>query len=311
MNNEENGIVLKSTGSWYKVRVASGMHISCKIKGKFRMKGLRTTNPIAVGDRVIVEIQENGTGVIKEIKPRNNYIIRKSVNLSKEAHIIASNIDQAVLLVTLKEPLTSAGFIDRFLVSAEAYRIPVILVFNKMDTYTEEEIVKVNCLAEIYQNAGYEILKFSAIKKEGVDLVRKLLKDKKTLLSGHSGVGKSTMVNTIDNNLNLKTNKISLYHGKGQHTTTFAEMFELSFGGYVIDTPGIKGFGLVDLKKEEIAHFFPEMRKLMNKCKFNNCSHINEPGCAVKEALKDNLISNTRYKSYLQIYNEDTAQNYR
>ena len=305
------GLVLRSTGSWYEVRQSKDKIIKARIKGKFRLKGIKTTNPIAVGDWVILELQNDDEALVTEILPRKNYIIRKSVNLSKQAHIIASNIDLAFLLVTVSSPVTSTGFIDRFLVTAEAYHIPVVLVFNKIDLYNEEELEKLNKLEKLYGNIGYKTLRISALNKKGVEEVKELMKGKSSMLSGHSGAGKSTLVNTIDSSLNLKTANVSDAHNKGKHTTTFAEMFELEFGGFIIDTPGIKGFGLVDIDKRELAHYFKEFRALMHECKFNNCQHINEPKCAVLDAAKKGEIALSRYENYLAMWHEDPQENYR
>ena len=295
------GLVTKSTGSWYTVRTEDGKYTEARMKGKLRLKGVKTTNPIAVGDKVMIEKQEDGHLAITEILPRENYIIRKSINLSKQTHIIAANLDQAFLVITLKEPFTPLGFIDRFILTAEAYHVKVILVFNKMDIYTESERQALESFIHIYENLGYQCLRFSS-KEGNAEVLRELLKDKTTLISGHSGVGKSTLINMVQPGLNLKTSEISEYHSKGTHTTTFYEMFELSFGGFIIDTPGIKGFGVVEIDKSEISHYFVEMRALLPQCRFNNCTHIEEPGCAVKEAVEDGRIAPHRYKNYLSIY---------
>lgn len=305
------GLVLRSTGSWYEVRLSKDKVIRARIKGKFRLKGIKTTNPIAVGDWVILELQNDDEALVTEILPRKNYIIRKSVNLSKQAHIIASNIDLAFLLVTVASPVTSTGFIDRFLVTAEAYHIPVVLVFNKIDIYNDKELNRLEFLDNLYSGIGYKTLRISALNKQGIDEVKELMKDKSSMLSGHSGAGKSTLVNAIDSTLHLKTASVSDSHNKGKHTTTFAEMFELDFGGFIIDTPGIKGFGLVDIDKRELAHYFKEFRALMHECKFNNCQHINEPKCAVLEAVKNGKIALSRYENYLSMWHEDPEENYR
>lgn len=307
----KKGVVIRSTGSWYSVRVSKDEIAEVRIKGKFRNAGIKTTNPIAVGDWVVFELHENGDGVINEILPRKNYIIRKSVNLSKQAHIIASNIDQAMLVVTLISPATSTGFIDRFLVTAEAYHIPTIILFNKVDVYSEKEIQQLNELKMIYEEIGYECYSISALDLNDAHLISDLMLDKVTLLSGHSGVGKSTLVNAIDNSLDLKTAAVSTSHNKGKHTTTFAEMFEIENGGFIIDTPGIKGFGLVDFDKEHLGHYFIEFRELMKKCKFNNCQHINEPKCEVINAYKNGDIASSRYENYLAMWNEDEIGGYR
>ncbi|MFP5470870.1 MAG: ribosome small subunit-dependent GTPase A [Bacteroidia bacterium] len=304
----QKGLVIKSTGSWYTVRLENGVYLDCRLKGKFRIKDVRTTNPVAVGDRVMVDEQ---SAVIEELEERKNYIIRKSVNLSRQAQIIAANLDQALLLVTLSNPTTSTGFIDRFLLTAEAYHIPVKIVFNKVDIYTEDEKKRLEILKKLYTKIGYECHAISALNSDDVAKVKTLLKDKVTLLSGHSGVGKSTLLNAIVPQANATVGKTSDFHQKGKHTTTFAEMFELDFGGYIIDTPGIKGFGIVDLDKAELSHYFIEMRELLKACKFNNCTHINEPNCAVLKALQEARLEESRYKSYLSIYFDDEDETYR
>ncbi len=298
------GLVYKSTGSWYSVKAENGTFYDCRIKGKFRMGEIKSTNPVAVGDHVDFDIEKKGdetVGVIKHIDERENYIIRKSVNLSKQTHIIAANIDIAFLLITLNNPPTFTTFIDRFLVTAEAYHIKAVLLFNKIDTYNEDELLEIKFLAALYRKIGYECIGISAITGKNIDKVRSLMRDKVTMFSGHSGVGKSTLVNALEPGLDLKTSKISDQHLQGQHTTTFAEMFDLSFGGQIIDTPGIKGFGVVEMNKEELGDYFPEFFKLKENCKFNNCLHIEEPHCAVKVALETEEIAWSRYKSYLQI----------
>ncbi|AOZ98677.1 ribosome small subunit-dependent GTPase A [Flavobacterium commune] len=302
------GIVYKSTGSWYTVKSDEGNFVECRIKGKFRMKGIKSTNPIAVGDRVDFELEESNaqiTGVINTIQDRKNYIVRKSVNLSKQTHIIASNIDIVFLLVTINNPPTTTSFIDRFLVTAEAYGIEAILVFNKIDTFDEAALDEQLFLQYTYENIGYQCLRVSAQERKGLDKLIDLMKDKVSMFSGHSGVGKSTLVNAIEPTLNLKTKQISESHSQGQHTTTFAEMFDLSFGAKIIDTPGIRGFGVVDMEKEEISGYFPEFFKLKDKCKFNNCLHKEEPKCAIKEALEKEEISWSRYNSYLKLLEGD------
>ena len=303
------GIVIKSTGSWYSVFSENKTVTECRIKGLFRTKGIRTTNPIAVGDRVDFEMKDDGKGVIHAIAERTNYIIRKSINLSKQSHILAANVDQALLIVTLAMPRTSAGFIDRFLLTAEAYHIPVSIVFNKMDLFTDEKAKhEIAEFISIYRNIGYTCYETSAIENNNTEVLRTLIKDKITLISGHSGVGKSTLINVLDQSLNLKTGELSEAHFKGKHTTTFAEMHLLSFGGFIIDTPGIKELGLVDMEKEEISGYFPEMRAIRNQCKFNNCLHLNEPKCAVIVAVEQGQIAASRYNSYLGIMNGEELE---
>ena len=297
-----NGVVVKSTGSWYLVRTEDGIVHKCRIRGKFRMEGIKSTNPVSVGDVVDFDLElQKDTGVITKIHERSNYIVRKSVNLSKRTHIIAANIDRAFLVITIDNPPTTTSFIDRFLVSAEAYHIPVTLLFNKIDSYNEESEEMKAELVEIYTNIGYECIEVSAKNGTRIDEVKALMQDKVTLFSGHSGVGKSTLVNTIEPELQLKTLEISEQHKQGQHTTTFAEMHPLSFGGYIIDTPGIKGFGMVDFEDDEIAGYFPEFFELKQKCKFHNCKHIDEPKCVIKSGLEDDTIAPSRYFSYVQI----------
>ncbi len=304
------GVVIKSTGSWYVVKTEKKT-INCRIKGKFRIKGIKSTNPVTVGDIVDIEIEETTeNGIIYNIHDRKNYIIRKSVNLSKQTHIIASNIDQVFLLITIDNPKTFTGFIDRFLASAKAYNIPVILLFNKVDTHTKETTLDKEKLKNIYQDIGYTCLDISAIENTNIDELKEIMKHKVSLFAGHSGVGKSTLANAIFPELKLATKQISTQHKQGKHTTTFAEMFELPFGGFIIDSPGIKGFGLVDFEKEEIGDYFIEFFKLKQGCKFNNCLHINEPKCAVKDALEKGIIAKSRYQSYLQIINGE-SEHYR
>ncbi|GGH31189.1 ribosome small subunit-dependent GTPase A [Sphingobacterium alkalisoli] len=304
------GLVTKSTGSWYQVSAEDGLKYDCRIKGKFRTKDIKTTNPIAVGDWVHFEVEpDQASGVINTLEPRKNYIIRKSINLSKQTQIIGANLDQAILVVTLASPPTSLGFIDRFLVTAEAYDIPAIVVFNKLDLFSDEGLEILQEYKAIYENIGYPCYEVSAIEGTNMAAIRDLLKDKVTLVSGHSGVGKSTLVNRIVPGAELRTGNISDWSDQGKHTTTFAEMIDLPFGGKLIDTPGIRELGIVDIERQELSHFFPEMRQLMNKCKFNNCRHLNEPGCVVMDAVEEGLIESSRYDSYLSIYNnEDTRR---
>ncbi|MFV0290268.1 MAG: ribosome small subunit-dependent GTPase A [Mangrovibacterium sp.] len=307
------GLVVKSTGSWYSVKEESGAIIPCKIKGTFRMKGIRTTNPITVGDRVefILKKDENEVlGLINKIEERKNYIIRKSTNLSKQAHIIAANIDCAFLVVTLAQPVTSLAFIDRFLASAEAYRISCTLIFNKVDLYHEEQKDYLESVINLYERIGYTCLKTSTKTGEGLEQLKEMMRNKISVFSGHSGVGKSTLVNQIEPGLTLKTNEISEYHETGQHTTTFSEMFLLSFGGYIIDTPGIKGFGVVEMDRYELSHYFPEIFKLSGDCQFNNCTHTHEPNCAIKQAVYEGEIAESRYYTYLSLV-EDEDEKYR
>ncbi len=306
-----NGLVIKNTGSWYQVRTEENKDVECKIKGNFRLKDIRSTNPIAVGDRVAINMNDDGTGVITEIHDRKNYIIRRSSNLSKQSHIIAANLDLCFLIVTVTKPITSTVFIDRFLASAEAYRIPVNLLVNKVDIYDQDEMEYVDALIHLYENIGYPGFKISAQNNIGVEELNEKLKGKITLFSGHSGVGKSTLINKLIPEAGLKTGSISDYHGKGMHTTTFSEMLELPQGGFIIDTPGVKGFGTVDMVPEEIGHYFPEIFKFSHNCRFNNCIHINEPGCAVREAVENHYISESRYKSYLNILEDETDGKYR
>ncbi len=298
------GTVYKSTGSWYTVKTDGGGFYECRIKGKFRIKGIKSTNPIAVGDKVKFEVEKVGDetiGIITDIADRKNYIIRKSVKLSKQTHIIAANLDQVFLMVTLNNPTTSTSFIDRVLVTSEAYGIPAILLFNKIDTYNGDQLAEVKYLASLYRNIGYTCMGISAKTGKNVDKVKELMRGKVSMFSGHSGVGKSTLVNALEPQLNLRTKEISEQHLQGQHTTTFAEMYDLGFGAQIIDTPGIKGFGIVDMEKEEIGGYFPEFFKLKSKCKFNNCLHLDEPQCAVKEALEKDGVAWSRYKSYVQM----------
>ncbi len=306
----QRGRVLKSTGSWYQVETESGSLIQCRVRGKFRNTKVRSTNPVAVGDWVQVT-GEDGEFVIEEIENRRNYIVRKSVNLSKTSHIIASNLDKAILVVTLKNPITFPAFIDRFCVAAEAFHIPVGLVFNKTDLLDKEERELLESFMSVYRGIGYEVLACSANTGEGLDGLQALLHQKVSLLSGHSGVGKSSLINAIDPDLDIRIGEISSAHQTGQHTTTFAEMHKLGGGGYIVDTPGIRGFGLVDLEREELAGYFPEMRSLLPECKFYNCLHISEPGCAVKDGVENGFVAETRYRSYLNMFENDEKELYR
>jgi ribosome biogenesis GTPase len=307
------GIVYKSTGSWYHVKNEQGIFYECRLKGKFRIQGIKSTNPVAVGDVVHFEVDKKGDkefGVIYNIEERNNYIIRKSVNLSKQTQIIAANIDLAFLLITLNNPPTFTAFIDRFLVNSEAYGIKTILLFNKIDSYSENELGEIKSLAHLYRAIGYDCIEISAKSGTNIQKVKALMKNKVSVFSGHSGVGKSTLVNSIEPSIKLKTKEISDQHLQGQHTTTFAEMFDLSFESQIIDTPGIKGFGMVEIDKEELSGYYPEFFKLKEYCKFNNCLHLEEPKCAIKEALENGEIAWSRYKSYLQIL-EGEEEHYR
>ncbi len=297
------GLVTKSTGSWYEVLADDGIQYRCRIKGKFRTKDIKTTNPIAVGDWVDIALEaEQQTAVITHLHERKNYIIRKSVNLSKQAQIIAANLDQAFLVVTLASPFTSLGFIDRFLVTAEAYDVPAGLIFNKLDLFSTEGLDILREYESIYKSIGYPCYEVSALQGTNIDAVKDIFRDKTTLVSGHSGVGKSTFINALHPNAALRTATISDWSDKGKHTTTFAEMITLPFGGRLIDTPGIRELGIIDIEQQELGHFFPEMRALMNDCRFNDCRHTNEPGCAVLAALEDGKIEPSRYESYLSIY---------
>lgn len=307
----EKGLVIKNTGSWYVVKTEDGRQIECKIKGNFRLKGIRSTNPIAVGDRVRIVLNPEGTAFITEIEDRKNYIIRRASNLSKQSHIIAANLDLCMLVVTVNYPETSTIFIDRFLASAEAYRVPVALVFNKTDLYSEDELRYLDGLINLYTHIGYPCFRISALNNEGINELKEELKGKITLFSGHSGVGKSTLINAILPEANLKTGEISTAHNKGMHTTTFSEMFPVEGEGYIIDTPGIKGFGTFDMKDEEVGHYFKEIFEFSAHCKYGNCTHRHEPGCAVREAVENHYISESRYASYLNILEDKEEGKYR
>ena len=305
------GTVYKSTGSWYSVKTDEGNFYQCKIKGKLRLENFKSTNPVAVGDRVNFSLEHNdeeNIGIIQNILERNNYIVRKSVNLSKQSHILASNIDLLVMVITIKDPITTTSFIDRFLVNAEAYSIETLLVFNKYDIYDKEEQNKIDNLVEIYSNIGYKCLLTSTINNFNISKLKEEVTKKTIMFGGHSGVGKTSLINAIDSSLELKVGDISSQHLQGKHTTTYAELFDLDSNTKLIDTPGIKGFGLVNFKKEEISDFFPEFLREKNKCKFSNCLHLNEPNCQIKEMVKKNIISESRYENYIQILNDENLK---
>lgn len=307
-------LIIKNTGSWYVARTDDGTEIDCKIKGNFRLKGIRSTNPIAVGDRVNISVNDSGTAFITDILPRKNYIIRRASNLSKESHILASNLDKALLIVTLSHPTTSLTFIDRFLATAEAYRVPAIIVINKIDLLTEpEDIELLDAVSYLYKSIGYKVVTTSAKTGDGIDALHSLLRGKMTLISGNSGVGKTTLINDLIPGLDLRTAAISEVHDTGTHTTTFSEMFQLpgDDGGYLIDTPGVRGFGTIEMDEYEASHFFPEIFKIGADCRFNNCTHTHEPHCAVIKALEDGLIAQSRYTSYLSILEDSNPDKYR
>lgn len=305
------GLVIRNTGSWYQVRTDSAEIIDCKIKGNFRIRLIRSTNPIAVGDIVDFELNVDGTAMIHAIQDRRNYIVRRSSNLSKQVHILAANIDLVALVATVNYPETSLVFIDRFLASSEAYQVPACLVFNKIDKYDEAELEYLDGLENLYESLGYPVFRLSAATGGNVDKLSMFISDKITLFSGNSGVGKSTLINAILPQSLAKTGSISEYHNKGKHTTTFSEMFELNGGGYLIDTPGIKGFGVIDMEESEIGHYFKEIFHFSSKCRFNNCTHVHEPGCAVIEAVEGSYISRSRYQSYLSILQDCKGGKYR
>lgn len=306
------GLIYKSTGSWYVTKTEEGKIFNARIKGVLKISGLTSTNPIAVGDVVDMELENEleSTSTITDIHDRKNYIARVSPHNKNQHHIIASNLDQSFLFATIKDPKTSQGFIDRFLVSCESFHVPAIIVFNKADVYRKKEMDKFEELKSMYEKIGYKVLLASVVNNQGVDEVKKLLHKKTTLLSGHSGVGKSSLINIIFPALNLRTKEVSDWSGKGMHTTTFAEMFDVPFGGKVIDTPGLREFGLVDIKKQELSHYFPEMRMRLNDCQFNNCMHTNEPDCAIKDAVNRGEIHVDRYVSYMTILNTIQDKNY-
>ncbi len=308
---EDEGIVIKNTGNLYLVRTDDNEDFSSTAKGRFRLQGIRSTSPVVVGDRVKIEVQQDGSSYITEIFDRKNYIVRKASKLSKHSHILAANIDLALLCVTIKSPETTTIFIDRFLVTAEAYRVPVYLVFNKIDLYDEEDMDYVEALIYLYETIGYMCIKASCVTKQGIDEIDSLVNGKITLFAGHSGVGKSSIINDLQSESEQKVGDISEYHDMGMHTTTFSEMIELDNGGYVIDTPGIKGFGTIDMSAEEVSHYFPEIFKISSKCRFNNCMHLNEPECAVQEAVDSHFISESRYNSYLNILEDLNDEKYR
>ena len=305
------GLVIKNTGSWYTVKTDDGQLIESKIKGNFRLKGIRSTNPVAVGDYVQLITNQEGTAFISSIEDRRNYIIRKSPNLSKQSHILAANVDQALLVVTVNYPQTSTTFIDRFLAGAEAYRVPVIVVFHKRDILTEDELHYEQMMRTLYETIGYQCIEISAATGEGIDALRPLIKDKTSLLSGNSGVGKSTLINQLVPEAEQRTAEISEAHNSGMHTTTFSEMIELPDGGYLIDTPGIKGFGTFDIEKEELTSYFKEIFRFSKDCKFSDCTHTHEPGCAVIKAVEEHYIAASRYQSYLSMLEDKDENKYR
>lgn len=305
------GLVIKNTGSWYIVRTDDGNQIECKIKGNLRLRDIKSTNPVTVGDMVTFSLNVDGTGLIAEIHDRKNYIVRKSSNLSKQNHILAANLDLVALVVTVNYPVTSTIFIDRFIATAEAYNVPASLIINKTDLYSEEETSYAHALKNLYESLGYQVFLISAKNNNNTDIFSSFLKDKVTLISGNSGVGKSTLINAILPDVDARTGDISAYHNKGTHTTTFSEMYVLPEGGYLIDTPGIKGFGTIDMDEYEISHYFREIFKFSSKCRFSNCTHVHEPGCAVIEAVENQFVSQSRYQSYLNILADIREGKYR
>lgn len=311
MSPKMKGLVIKNTGSWYLVKTEDGRLFDCKVKGNFRIKDIRSTNPIAVGDWVEFEEVKNSAPMIYNICDRKNYIVRRASNLSKQSHILASNLDLVLLVVTVNFPETSTVFIDRFLAAAEAYRVPACLAINKIDRYSEDELAYAKALKTLYESLDYRVFLISALDENSLSEVKNYLVNKVTLVAGNSGVGKSTLINAISPYSEAKTNVISEYHNKGMHTTTFSEMLELPFGGYLIDTPGIKGFGTVDFQEAEVGHFFKEIFKFSKKCRFNNCTHVHEPDCAVRKAVEENYISNSRYNSYLSVLEDSKNGKYR
>lgn len=307
------GKVLKSTGKWYTVLMEDQTVVPCRIRGKIRLSGLRTTNPVAVGDEVILmeDLDDEGHGMILDIEKRTNYIVRKSTNLSKQMQILAANVDRVYLMVTLHSPDTHPAFIDRFLVSAESFRIPCTLLFNKIDQYNEDDLALIDYYISVYERIGYPCHKISTLEPEKISFLQKEIEGKQVMIGGHSGVGKSSLVNALDASIQARIGEISKAHFSGQHTTTFAEMFPLASGGFIIDTPGIRAFGITELEKDHLSHYFPEMRQIMSECKFNNCRHLNEPHCAVKKAVEVGQISDERYANYWQMMNEDENETYR